>query len=170
MHPLLFFSEMDKIIWLSTYYSHKYFKKGSEDLFHRTSNRLKLVSWTQSIFRSNFFQNWDKYLNSYYLFMGFPGGSAVRKIHLQCRRHRSWEFIRSLGQDDLLEEEMATHSSILGLPLWFRWQSICLQCRRLEFSPCIGKGPLEKEMATHSLKYSCLENSIDTGAWLQLVG
>ena len=30
--------------------------------------------------------------------------------------------------------------------------------------------PLEKEMAAHSLKYSCLENSIDTGAWLQSTG
>ena len=25
--------------------------------------------------------------------------------------------------------------------------------------------PLEKEMATHSLQYSCLENSTDNGAW-----
>ena len=25
--------------------------------------------------------------------------------------------------------------------------------------------PLEKEMATHSTKYSCLENTTDRGAW-----
>ena len=26
-----------------------------------------------------------------------------------------------------------------GLPLWLRWQSICLQCRRPEFNPWVGK-------------------------------
>ena len=27
-------------------------------------------------------------------------------------------WVRSLGQEDPLEKEQATHSSILGLPLW----------------------------------------------------
>ena len=32
-----------------------------------------------------------------------------------------WEtWVRSLGWEDSLEESMATHSSILGLPLWLR--------------------------------------------------
>ena len=39
---------------------------------------------------------------------GFPGGSVVKNPPVM------WEmWIRSLGQDDPLEEEMATHSSIL---------------------------------------------------------
>ena len=29
--------------------------------------------------------------------------------------------VQSLGQEGLLEEEMATHSSILRLPRWLRW-------------------------------------------------
>ena len=29
--------------------------------------------------------------------------------------------VRSLGQEDPLEKGMATHSSILGLPLWLSW-------------------------------------------------
>ena len=29
--------------------------------------------------------------------------------------------VRFLGQEDPLEKEQATHSSILGLPLWLRW-------------------------------------------------
>jgi len=29
--------------------------------------------------------------------------------------------VQSLGQEGLLEEEMATHSSILRLPCWLRW-------------------------------------------------
>ena len=30
-------------------------------------------------------------------------------------------LVGSLGQEGLLEEEMATHSSILRLPRWLRW-------------------------------------------------
>ena len=44
--------------------------------------------------------------------MGFPGGSHGKKICLKCRRHRRQED--TLGQEDSLEEEMATHSSILA--------------------------------------------------------
>ena len=29
--------------------------------------------------------------------------------------------VQLLGQEDPLEKEMATHSSILGLPLWLSW-------------------------------------------------
>ena len=39
--------------------------------------------------------------------LSFPGGSVVK--HLQITETR----VRSLGQEDRLEEEMATHSSIL---------------------------------------------------------
>ena len=44
-----------------------------------------------------------------YLFMGFPGGSAI-KNPLPMQETGA----RSLGQEDPLEEEMATHSSILA--------------------------------------------------------
>ena len=40
-----------------------------------------------------------------------------------------------LGWEDLLEKGQATHSSILGLPLWLSWWRICLQCRRPGFDP-----------------------------------
>jgi len=30
----------------------------------------------------------------------------------------------------------------LGLPWWFRWQRICLQCERARFDPWVGKGLL----------------------------
>ena len=30
-------------------------------------------------------------------------------------------WVRSLGWEDSLEKGKATHSSILGLPLWFCW-------------------------------------------------
>jgi len=42
---------------------------------------------------------------------GFPGGSVVK--NLPARRHRRCKVL-SLGQEDPLEEEMATRSSILA--------------------------------------------------------
>ena len=45
-------------------------------------------------------------------------------------------WVQSLGQEDPLEKRMVTHSSILGLPRWFR---IHLQCRRPGFNPWAGK-------------------------------
>ena len=45
--------------------------------------------------------------------LGFPGGSVVKESTYQCRRCKIRRF-QSLGQEDPLEEEMATHSSILA--------------------------------------------------------
>ena len=49
-------------------------------------------------------------------FMGFPGSSVVekKKIHLPMQETLEMEtWISSLGQEDPLEKEMATYSSIL---------------------------------------------------------
>ena len=43
---------------------------------------------------------------------GFPGGSAVK--NLPAMQELQETQVRSLGQEDLLEKEMATHSSILA--------------------------------------------------------
>ena len=40
--------------------------------------------------------------------MAFPGGSVVKNLPAKQ------EMVQSLGQEDSLEEEMATHSSILA--------------------------------------------------------
>ena len=48
----------------------------------------------------------------YYIHMGFPGGASGKEPTCQCRRHRTW--VRSLGREDPLEQEMATHSSSLA--------------------------------------------------------
>ena len=44
------------------------------------------------------------------LIWGFLGGSVVRRIYLPMQETR----VQSLDQEDALEEEMATHSSILA--------------------------------------------------------
>ena len=40
----------------------------------------------------------------------FPGGSAVKDLLAMQEPQETW--VRSLGQEDPLEKEMATHSSI----------------------------------------------------------
>ena len=42
---------------------------------------------------------------------GFPSGASGKEPACQGRRHKRW--VRSLGQEDPLEEGMATHSRIL---------------------------------------------------------
>ena len=47
-----------------------------------------------------------------YTHMGFPGGTSSKEPTCQCRKPK--RQVRSLGQEDPLEEGMATHSSILA--------------------------------------------------------
>ena len=54
-------------------------------------------------------------------------------------------LVQFLGQEDLLENGQATHSSILGLLLWLSWQRIHLQCGRAGFNPWVGKFPWRRE-------------------------
>ena len=44
--------------------------------------------------------------------MGFPGGTSGKELACQYRRCETW--VPSPGWEDPLEEEMATHSSILA--------------------------------------------------------
>ena len=44
--------------------------------------------------------------------MGFPGGSVVKNPPAMQETQETQ--VRSVGQEDTLEEEMATHSSILA--------------------------------------------------------
>ena len=52
----------------------------------------------------------------------------------------------------------------MGFPVGAVAKGSACQYRRCRFSPWVGKIPLEEKMATHS-RYSCLENSMDRGAW-----
>ena len=47
------------------------------------------------------------------ILVSFPGGASGKEPVCQCRRHESW--VQSLGQEDPLEEDTATHSRI---PAW----------------------------------------------------
>ena len=54
--------------------------------------------------------NWKKGIINENL--GFPGGSVLR-IHLPMQETQG-TWVQSLGQEDSLKEEVATHSSILA--------------------------------------------------------
>ena len=69
---------------------------------------------------------------------GFPGSSAGKNP--PATQEALFGF---LAQEDPLEKGSTTHSSILGLPWWLSWQRICLQCRRLQFDPGLGRYPGE---------------------------
>ena len=43
---------------------------------------------------------------------GFPGGSVVKNLPAQQEAQKTW--VRSLKQENLLKEEMATHSIIVA--------------------------------------------------------
>ena len=83
--------------------------------------------------------------------------------------------VQSLGQEDPLEKGQATHSSILGLPLWLsRWR-IRPQCGRPGFNPWVGKIPWRRErLATpvfwpgefHGLYSPWGHKESDTTEWL----
>ena len=90
-----------------------------------------------------------------------------------------WEtWIQSLGQEDLLEKEMSTHSSILAWKIpWMeepgRLQSMGLQRVGHNWATSLTHS-LAWLVVSYSgfgegngipLQYSCLENPMDGGAW-----
>ena len=54
-----------------------------------------------------------------------------------------------------------------GIPRWLIDKESSCQCRRLGFDPWVGKVPGGGN--GNPLQYSCLENSIDRGAWRAIV-
>ena len=83
----------------------------------------------------------------------------------------------SLRWEDPLEEGMATHSSILGLLLWFGWWRIYLRCGRPGFDSWVGKKPWRRERLPtpifwpgefHGLYSPWGHKELDTTEWLSL--
>ena len=62
--------------------------------------------------------------------MGFPGGASGKGPACQCRRHET--PVRSLGQEDPLEEKMATFSSIPASRILWTEEPSRLQSVRLQ--------------------------------------
>jgi len=58
--------------------------------------------------------------------------------------------VRFLGQKDPLEKGQATHSSILGLPLWLSWKKNPPAMKETWVRSLGWEDPLKKGKATHS--------------------
>ena len=58
--------------------------------------------------------------------LGFPGGISGKETACQCRRHETQVW--SLGQENPLEKEMATHSSTLAWRIPWAEEPGGLQC------------------------------------------
>ena len=56
----------------------------------------------------------NRFNSDYNCGVGFPGGASGEEPACQCRRHKRCWFNQSLGREDPLKEDMATHSSILA--------------------------------------------------------
>ena len=61
---------------------------------------------------------------------GFPGGASGKESACQCRKHK--RQVRSLGWEDSLEWEMASHSSILAWEIPWTEEPGGLQSIRLQ--------------------------------------
>ena len=62
--------------------------------------------------------------------MDFPSGSVVKNLPANADKQEMQ--VRSLGSEDLLEEEMATHSSILTRKIPWTEESGGLQSKGLQ--------------------------------------
>ena len=67
--------------------------------------------------------------------------------------------VQFLGWEDPLEKGQATHSSILGLPLWQADKESACNVGDLGSIPTLGRSPGEGK--GYPLQYSGLENSTD---------
>ena len=68
-------------------------------------------------------------------------------------------LVQFLGQEDPLEKGQATHSSILGLPLWLSFKESACNSGDLGLIPGFGRSPGEGK--GYPLQYSGLENCMD---------
>ena len=69
----------------------------------------------------------DEYVGEY-VTLGCPSGSVVWRIHLPMQETQ----VQSPGREDLLEREMATHSSILAWKIPWMEEPIRLQSMGLQ--------------------------------------
>ena len=69
--------------------------------------------------------------------------------------------VRSLGREDLLEKEMAIHSSILGFPGGSDGKEFACGAGDQVLIPGSGRSPGEGN--GNPLQYSCLGNPMDRG-------
>ena len=71
-----------------------------------------------------------KYFDLIQSLLGFPGGTVVKNPPANAGDTEDW--VRSLAQEDLLAEDMATHSNILAWRIPWTEEPVGLQSRGLQ--------------------------------------
>ena len=71
-----------------------------------------------------------KYFDLIQSLLGFPGGTVVKNPPANAGDAEDW--VRSLAQEDLLAEDMATHSNILAWRIPWTEEPVGLQSRGLQ--------------------------------------
>ena len=87
-------------------------------------------------------------------FLGFPGGTSGKEFICWCRRQQE-TWVWSLGREDLLEQERATHSSILAWKIpWTEEpdRSQSWGCKGLDTTPWVW-GPQRVFWVQNQRKY-----------------
>ena len=105
--------------------------------------------------------------------IGYPQQYSLASLVDQMVRnlpsmHDTW--VQFLGWEDPLEEGIATHSSILGLPGSVSGKEPTCNAGDIRDAGSIpGSGRSSGGGRGNSLQYSWLENSMDRGAWQAMV-
>ena len=107
------------------------------NLRHDTSN---------SIFNNVIFILWQSPSRSYIAYLLHHWASVIAQLVKNLRAVQE-TLVWFLGREDLLEK--ATHSSILGLPLWLSCKDSACNAGDLGSIPGLGRSPREGK-ATHS--------------------
>ena len=110
--------------------------KCHEETFWGDENILYLVLTSSYTMVTTVTRHWPKHLRfvhfipehyisvKLYTYTGLLRWLGGKESTCKCRRHR--RHVRSLGQEDPLEEEMATHSCILSWTIWWT-EELCGQ-------------------------------------------
>ena len=88
-------------------------------------------------------------------YMGFPGSSAGKKIHLQCRRHGFNSWVRKIPW----RKDRLPTPAFLGYPGSSAGKESACNGGDLGSVPGLGRSPGEGQ--GYPLQYSDLENSMD---------
>ena len=93
-------------------------------------------------------------------------GASVVAQRLKCLPAMRETWVRSMGQEVPLEKEMATHSSILAWRIPRTEEPGRLQFMGLQSQTRLSNFTfIHREGNGNPLQYSCLENTMDGGAW-----
>ena len=99
------------------------------------------------------------------LFWEIPGPGMPGLLHLSVPQWALPSGSKTMMPSCFLSYDLIAGLSLVSLVVQCK-EPTC-QCRRCRFDPRVGRSPGERN--GHPLRYSCLENPMDRGAWCDTV-